>query len=99
MNYKYSKIFVDPGTGEGPRGHNGPYFKIDQWSIVINSKWSPAPGALYLLYKCSDGGRGVIIIIEIKMGEDIAVGRVLRIGMSVTKDRPGQGLQWPDNLM
>ena len=52
----------------------------------------PWPLALYLLYKCSDGGRGgVIIIIEIKMGEDIAVGRVLRIGMSVTKDRPGQG--------
>ena len=37
------------------------------------------------------GGARVIIIIEIKMGEDIAVGTVLRIGMSVTKDRPGQG--------
>ena len=32
------------GPDQVPAGHNGPYFKIDQWSIVINSKWSPGPG-------------------------------------------------------
>lgn len=31
------------GPDQVPAGHNGPYFKIDQWSIVINSKWSPGP--------------------------------------------------------
>ena len=82
-------------TRDQSPGHNGPHFKIDQWSIVINSKWSPAPCPQCPCTCCINvqmGGEGeVIIIIEIKMGEDIAVGRVLRIGMSVTKDRPGQG--------
>ena len=80
------------GPGQIPAGHNGPYFKIDQWSIVINSKWSPVSWPCTCCINVQmGGGAGVIIIIEIKMGEDIAVGTVLRIGMSVTKDRPGQG--------